>query len=96
MCNRTLDSIKCKTYLSINLFPPPSHIRNAINYLCVCLYVCLLPKFEGVLGCLFSIELAYENPKYKSLNTKDKSKKLKVKTQKAKDNKGKNLSEDKT
>ena len=37
----------------------------------------------------FSIELAYENPKYKSLNTKDKSKKLKVKTQKAKDNKGK-------
>ena len=27
----------------------------------------------------FSIELAYENPKYKSLNTKDKSKKLKVK-----------------
>ena len=37
----------------------------------------------------FIIELACEKPIYKSLNTKDKSKKLKVKTQKAKDNKGK-------
>ena len=42
----------------------------------------------------FSIELAYENPKYKSLNTKDRSKKLKVKRQKT--IKERNLSEDKT
>ena len=53
------------------------------------MYVCLLLKFEGVLRCLFIIELACEtqsqNTIYKSFNTKDKSKKLKVKTQKAKD-----------
>ena len=46
----------------------------------------------------FIIELACETQKqkntiYKRLNTKDKSKKLKIKTQKAKDNKG--ISEDK-
>ena len=45
----------------------------------------------------FIIELACENPKpkYNIQKLKDKSKKLKVKTQKAKDNKERNLSEDK-
>ena len=59
----------------------------------VCLCVCLLQNFEGVLKCLFIIKIACENQNqntiYKSLNTKDKSKKPKVKTQKAKDNRGK-------
>ena len=62
--------IKCKTYLSINLFPPPSHIRYAINCLPVCLYVCLLPNFEGVLGCLFYHRTSMWKPKVKIQYTK--------------------------
>ena len=64
----------------------------------ICLYGCLLPKFEGVLRCLFYHRNRMRKPKTKIqytkvLNTKDKSKKTKVKMQKT--IKERNLSEDK-
>ena len=71
-----------RIYLSLNLFPPPSHIQYAINCLSVCLYVCLLSKFEGELRCIFIIELACETPKPKyniqKFKHKKQIKKLKV------------------
>ena len=57
-------------YQSISTaFPYP--IRYQLS---VCLYVCLLPKFDGVQECLFIIELACENPKSKYNIQKSKHK----------------------
>ena len=81
-----------RIYLSTNLFPPPSHIRYAINCLSVCLFDCCQNLKGTEMPKNFIIELACENPKpkYNIQKFKHKSKKLKVKTQKAKDNKVKN------